>query len=138
MASSSSIRTTINKKKNQRKVLKERKADLTRIRTRLNEEFDDDVSTARKYSEKTAEYLSGGLSGSSLSVASIVCDIEAVRERAVWSERRLSSAEQSIEQEISRCQTEISNLDAQIARLEAEYEAAKERERRAALAALGL
>lgn len=138
MASSSSIRTTINKKKNQRKVLKERKADLTRIRTRLDEEFDDDVSTARKYSEKTAEYLSGGLSGSSLSVASIVCDIEAVRERAVWSERRLSSAEQSIGQEISRCQTEISNLDAQIARLEAEYEAAKERERRAALAALGL
>ncbi len=138
MARSGSIRTMLNKKKNQRKVLKERKEDLTRIRKRLNEEFDDDVSTARKYSEKTADYLSGGLSGSSLSVASIVCDIEAVRERAVWSERKLSSAEQSIGQEISRCQTEISNLDAEIARLEAEYEAAKERERRAALAALGL
>lgn len=138
MASSSSIRATINKKKDQRKNLKNRKDDLERIRMRLNGEFDDDVSAARKHNAETVAYLSGGLSGTSLSVSTMVCDIESMKEQAVWSDRKLSSAEQSINQEISRCQTEIGNLDAEINRLEAEYRAAKERERRAALAALGL
>ena len=138
MASSSTISATINKKKEQRKALKSRKDDLERIRKRLNGEFDDDVSAARKHNQKTVEYLSSGLSGTSLSVGTTVCDIESMKEQAVWSERELSSAEQNISQEISRCQTEISDLDAEINRLEAEYKAAKERELRAALAALGL
>lgn len=138
MASSSSIRAKINSKEKELSTWKKRKSKLETVKQRLDKDFDDDVSDARAYNDSVVEALSDGLSGRALNVASFCSAVEAEKEPQVWSDGKLSAADLSIGKEISRCGTKISDLEAEIRRLEVELEAAQEREWRARLATLGL
>ena len=66
-------------------------------------------------------------------------EIDDEKEKAVWNDRNLSSADDSMEREISRCRTEISRLESELSSLQAQLQAALEAEaqaRREALASM--
>lgn len=137
--SSSSIRAQIDQVKRKLETYEERKKALEKIRKKLGGDFDNNVSAAQRHNSSLTSALYNGLSGGSLGVSRLCGEIDDEREKAVWSDRSLSSADDSMEREISRCQSEISRLESELTSLQAQLQAALEAEaqaRREALASM--
>lgn len=137
--SSSSIRAQINQVKRKLETYEDRKKALEKIRKKLGSDFDNNVSAAQRHNSNLTAALYNGLSGGSLEVSRLCGEIDDEREKTVWSDRSLSTADDSMEREISRCRTEISRLESELSSLQAQLQAALEAEdqaRREALASM--
>lgn len=134
--SSSSIRAQISQVQRTLETYKDRKSTLEKIQRKLNGDFDDNVSTAQRYNSSLTASLYEGLSGGNLKVSRLCGEIDDVKEKPVWSDRNLSSADDNMDREISRCRSEISRLEAELSSLQAQLQAALEAEAKARLEAL--
>lgn len=134
--SSSSIRAQISQVQRALETYKDRKLTLEKIQKKLNDDFDNNVSAARRHNSNLAANLYDGLSGGSLGVNRLCREIDDVKEKPVWSDRNLSYADDSLDREISRCRSEISQLETELSSLQAQLQAALDAEDKARLEAL--
>lgn len=130
--SSASIRASISARKAKREEYARRLSAVQKVLKALREQFDDDVSRARKQNEQLTEHLERGLKGGSLRVSQVCEQIDAAKEKQVWSDTSLSGASADIEAEASRCVSEISRLDAEISSLQSQLAVARRAEAEAA------
>lgn len=131
--SSSSIRAQIRQVQRTLEIYKDRKSNMEKTQKKLNSKFDDNVSTAQQYNSSLTANLYEGLSGRSLRVSRLCEEIDDVKEKPVWNDRNLSSADDYMDREISRCRSEISRLEAELSSLQAQLQAALETEAKARL-----
>lgn len=134
--SSSSIRAEIRQVKKELDTYEDRKKNLEKIKKKLGGDFDNNVSVAQRHNNCLTVSLYDGVSGGSLKIKRLCGEIDDVKEKAVWNDKNLSSAEDSVDREISRCRSEISRLEAEISSLQARLQAALEAEAQARLEAL--
>ena len=132
--SSAEIRAKISALQKKRDEYIRRQNAVQKVQKVLNGQFDDDISQARKQNEQITGYLERGLEGGSLTVFRLCEQIDAVKEKQIWSDSDLSTASTAIDAENGRCGSEISRLNSEISSLQIQLAAALRAEAAAAAA----
>jgi len=97
-----------------------RESGVSGVQSRLNSEFDNDITTLRTFNERTANALVNGLRGNGLNIPSLADHIMSLRENHIWNDGKMSEVSSNCVSEITRCRAEIERLRAEIRALDAQ------------------
>lgn len=111
---------------------RKRKSQTEKINSKLNSDFDDNISDARNNNEQSANEFMSAIQGAIPNISNVASNIETLKEKYIWNDVNLSDVSSNLNSEISRCQAEIARLEAEIRSLDRQIEAERAAEAAAA------
>lgn len=112
-------------KQRELKTYKSRKTNIKDVKRNVENDFDEIISKAIKFNEKTASCVLKGIRGEELQVRNLCFDIDEKKEKNTYNDRKMYDVSSNINSEINRCTSEIERLETEIRRLDRQIEAAR-------------